>query len=300
MKKKIIFALLLFAGFAFVLSGCGKSSSVKPTTAEKPTAPKLRIYDIMACDVYVDFDASYSDEKIKKEQHKFLISFAPYTKGVFVPDLIERITAYGPDGYKVDFAIKQEHNSINKNGYIYDERFGTYWYMVNLNTGFMKEGEYKIEVVLKNGDVLSKSRFQRSEPSKKLVAAYVKGRQKIYNSYSPSNGKKLKAGTPLKNIKVSWSPLSKLAGQDAYYIFRLSEGSKSRDFNTQKLVWWDNVFAQKFYGNKNAGLNRGEVVITNELKPKTGYVHFTEITDSNSMGDTNICIFQPHQVFITP
>ncbi len=66
MKKKIIFALLLFAGFAFVLSGCGKSSSVKPTTAEKPTAPKLRIYDIMACDVYVDFDASYSDEKIKK------------------------------------------------------------------------------------------------------------------------------------------------------------------------------------------------------------------------------------------
>ncbi len=37
-----------------------------------------------------------------------------------------------------------------------------------------------------------------------------------------------------------------------------------------------------------------------ELKPDTTYAYFVEITDSNVQSETNICIFQPHQVFTTP
>jgi hypothetical protein len=67
----------------------------------------------------------------------------------------------------------------------------------------------------------------------------------------------------------------------------------------QKLHWWDNIFVERF-SKPDAGLNRGGVVIGKELKPKTSYAYFNEITDSNAMGETNICIFQPHQVFATP
>ena len=172
--------------------------------------------------------------------------------------------------------------------------------MVNLSTGFMKEGEYTIEVKCKNGDVVKKSRMQDNVPSKALVASYLKNQKKIYNSFSPSTARKLPATSPLKDIKITWSPLKKMRGVDAYYIFRITEGKASREFNTQKLVWWDNVFVQRLHGNKEAGLNRGEVVIDSELKPKTSYVYFVEITDSNIMGATNICIFQPHQILMTP
>jgi hypothetical protein len=39
------------------------------------------------------------------------------------------------------------------------------------------------------------------------------------------------------------------------------------------------------------------VTISAELAPGKPYVYFTEITDSNAMGETNMCIFQPHQSF---
>jgi hypothetical protein len=298
MKKFPPYVVVLFVGIAFASTGFGQAKE-KPAAPEKP-APAIKIYDIMACNVYVDFDADYVDTKIMKEQHKFLISFSPAGKGVFVPDLIDKITAYGPDGYKVEFAVNQAFDAKNKNGYIHDARYGTYWYMVNLDTGFMKEGKYTIEVKCKNGEVLTQSRIQKEAPSKALVSVYVKNKEEICKSHSPSKFKKMPAGTPLKDVKVSWSSLKQLADFDAYYIFRIREGKASRDFDTQNLVWWDNVFAQRFYGHTIYGINKGEVVIGTELKPKTSYVYFTEITDSNLMGDTNICIFQPHQIFITP
>ncbi len=40
-------------------------------------------------------------------------------------------------------------------------------------------------------------------------------------------------------------------------------------------------------------------MVQTELKPDTSYVYFTELTDGNSMGGTNICIFQPYQSFRT-
>ena len=94
------------------------------------------------------------------------------------------------------------------------------------------------------------------------------------------------------------SSLKELAGQDAFYIFRLSRGSNSKEFDTQNLHWWDNIFLQRF-GDPSAGLNRNRVVIGNELQPATPYVYFTEITDGNAMGEPNICVFQPHQSFTT-
>lgn len=291
MKRALLVAVVLLIGSVMVLC---------ESTFAEDQQESLRIYDIMACNVYVDFDVEYVPTKINREQHKFLISFAPYTKGIFVPDLIDKITAYGPDGYSVDFQVDQEFNAINKNGYIHDAKFGTYWYMVNLDTGFMKEGQYTIEVKCKDGKVLKKSRYQKNEPSDALVKVYLKNKQRIFDSHSPSKIHRLPKETPLKNIKVSWKSLKDLAGHDAYYIYRLSQGEKSSDFDTQNLVWWDNIFIQRFFGQKTAGLNRNEVVITSELKPNTGYVYFTEITDSNAMGETNICVFQPHQLFVTP
>lgn len=289
----------LTLGLVFILTiGCAGITG-KQGGGEQQSAPPVKIYDIMACNVYVDFDPSYSDKPIKKEQHKFLIAFYP-TGNVPTPNLIKSITAYGPRGYKVKFAVNQEFTPKNKNGYIYDAKYNNYWYMVNLSTGFMKEGEYTIEVKCKNGDVLKKSRIQNNDPSDALVASYLKNRDRILKSFSPSQTKQLSRKTPLKDIRVKWATLKSLGGVDAFYIFRLSEGKTARDFNTQKLVWWDNLFIQRMRGNKNAGLNRGEVVIDIPLKPQTSYVYFVEITDSNVMGDTNICIFQPHQIFSTP
>jgi hypothetical protein len=52
--------------------------------------------------------------------------------------------------------------------------------------------------------------------------------------------------------------------------------------------------------NWKAGQNRGKVTIGAELKPKTNYAYFVEITDGNIAGGANVCIFQPHQIFMTP
>jgi len=254
--------------------------------------PKIEIYDIMACNVYVDYEFS----KIK-EQHKFLVAFYP-VKEAFLPDYIDKIIAYGPNGYKVEFK-NQEYNLKNINGYITDAAFNSCWYMVNLPTGFLKEGEYKIEVQCKNGEVKTKSRYQKNTPCETLLNAYLKHRDALYNSYSPSIKKGMPDGTPLKNVKVKWSTLKDLAGVDAYYIFRVSLGRTPLEFNIQKLVWWDNIFVECF-SNPKAGLNRGEVTIKTTLKPNTSYAYFVETTDSNIMGQTNICIFQPHQIFTTP
>lgn len=254
---------------------------------------RVQIYDIMACNVYWDFENS----PLQKEQHKFLVAFYP-SGGDTIPELVESITAYGPDGYTVDIA-NETFTAVNRNGYIYDRTTDNHWYMVNLDTGFMKEGEYTIEVKGKNGETSTMSRVQKDAPSEALVAAYNKARSDIYNSYRPANGEQLPDGTGLQNIEVKWTPLSELVGQDAYYIFRISQGRSSKEFDTQNLAWWDNIFLQRVYSDANAGLNRSGVVIANELKPNTSYVHFTEITDSNAMGETNICIFQPHQYFVT-
>ncbi len=286
MKKFVLFAVVLFVGIAFVSTGVGQ--------AKDKSAPVVRIYDIMACNVYMDF----VNTGLQKEQHKFLIAFYP-TKDVLTPDLIDTITAYGPGGYKVEF-INQEFTRQNRNGYIYDAKYRNYWYMVNLATGFLKEGEYTIEVRCKNGDVVKKSRIQNNVPSDIIVSAYLKHKDAMYNSYSLSKTKKLSATAPLKDIKVTWSTLKDLDGVDATYIYRLTEGRSGKEFNTQKLVWWDNVFVQRMRGNKDSGLNRGEVIMDTQLKPKTSYVYFVEITDGNIMGATNICIFQPHQIFTTP
>ena len=252
--------------------------------------PTLEIYDIMACNVYWDFETP----GIGKEQHKFLVAFYP-TGGPPVPELIEKLTARGPDGYAVEIK-NQAFTGINKNGHIYDRTTQSHWYMLNLDTGFMKEGEYTIEVIGRDGTRCSKSRMQRDAPGRRLVGAYEEHRQRIYESFSPGQGDVLSAEGPRKGVGVKWSSLKELAGQDAYYIFRVSQGASIKEFNTQRLHWWDNIFLQRM-GEPTAGLNRDQVVIAAELDPGTPYVYFTEITDSNAMGDTNICIFQPHQSF---
>lgn len=256
---------------------------------------EVKIFDIMACNVYWDFENS----PMPKETHKFLVAFYP-TADKATPELIDSITAYGPDGYEVRFA-NQMFNNDNKNGWFYDPRIPNYWYMVNLPTGFMKEGEYTIEVRCKDGAVVRKSRVQKNAPSDALVSSYLKHWDEIYESFSPSKKRPLPNGTPLKDIPCIWKTLKDVDDQDAFYVYRLAEGRSSREFDGQKLVWFDNIYMQRLLNNDpKAGLNRGEVIIGSRLKPNTSYAYFVEITDSNIAGEANICIFQPHQIFTTP
>jgi hypothetical protein len=253
---------------------------------------RVEIYDIMACNVYMDFE----NTGLRKEQHKFLVAFYP-TGGAPIPELVESITAYGPNGYQVTIE-NQQFTSQNRNGWIYDRTTNGHWYMVNLDTGFMEEGKYTIEVKCRDGSVRHMSREQKNAPSEKLLAAYLKNREQIMTSHAPSKFHPFAPRASRRDISVSWRPLSELAGQDAFYIFRLSKGRSGKEFDTQNLVFWDNIFVQRMT-QPEAGKNRGSVIVRTELAPETSYVYFVEVTDSNAMGQTNLCIFQPHQVFTT-
>ena len=255
----------------------------------------IKIFDIMACNVYWDFENSL----MPKETHKFLVALLP-TPGVATPDLIESITAYGPGGYEVKFK-NVKYDNVTKNGWFYDQKITNYWYMVNLPTGFMKEGEYTIEVKAKDGTVDKKSRIQKDAPSSAAVSAYLKNHDKIFNSFSPSKTKPLAGGSSLKGVKLSWSTLKEVAHLDEFYVFRLCQASTPMEFDGNNLTWFDNIYLQRIMSkDEKVGQNRGEVVVGKELKPKTSYGYFVEITDSNISGEANICIFQPHQFFVTP
>ncbi|MBN1474317.1 MAG: hypothetical protein JW914_06855 [Syntrophaceae bacterium] len=256
---------------------------------------EIKIFDIMACDVYWDFE----DSRMPKETHKFLVALFP-TPDVVAPEMIEKIMGYGPGGYEVKFS-NEKFNNETLNGWFYDPKIPNYWYMINLPTGFMKEGEYTIEITCKDGTVVKKSRMQKSAPSQAMVSSYLKHRQKILDSFSPSKKNPLKTGYPLKNIKCNWKTLKDVDNHDAYYVYRLAQSSIPKEFDGNNLAWFDNIYTQRLFQNQpKAGLNRGEVIIETELKPNTSYGYFVEITDGNIAGDANICIFQPHQFFKTP
>ena len=73
--------------------------------------------------------------------------------GVTAPDLIEGINAFGPNGYHATVA-NQKFDNTRPNGWFYTPEVQYYWYLVNLPTGFLKEGEYTIEVTCKDGQVV--------------------------------------------------------------------------------------------------------------------------------------------------
>ncbi len=180
---------------------------------------EVKIFDIMACNVYWDFASSL----MPKETHKFLVALLP-TPGAATPELIESITAYGPGGYTVAFK-NQKYENLGKNGWFYDQQITNYWYMVNLPTGFMKEGEYTIEVKTKDGKVDKKTRIQHDAPSDAAVNAYLKNHDRIFNSFSPSKTKPIASGSALKGITCTWETLKDAADLDAYYVFRLCQAS---------------------------------------------------------------------------
>lgn len=256
---------------------------------------ELNIFDIMACNVYWDFD----DSKMPKETHKFLVALNP-TPDVVTPDIIEKVRAYGPNGYEVPLANKKFDN-VTKNGWFFDPWIKNYWYMINLPTGFLKEGEYTIEITGKDGSVVKKSRMQKTAPSDKVVNAYLKTRDKIYDSFSPSKKNPMASGAQLKDVKLSWSTLKDTAGVDAFYVFRLAAASKPMEFDGNNLTWFDNIYLQKLTKqDPDVGKNRNEVVVKKELQPKKTYGYFVEITDANVGGEANICVFQRHAFFATP
>jgi hypothetical protein len=239
--------------------------------------PTVDIYDIMACDVYCDF----MNFPGPKEQHLFLVSFYP-TEDVPTPDLIERIIALGPDGYAKEIT-NQRFTDENRDGWIYDAALNYYWYMVNVATGYLAEGDYTVEVTLRTGETLSQTRTQRGLPGAALVSAYLENREKLLSSFAGPG---------------SWSTLADLGGPDAYYVYRLAEGAGPDEFDIQHLVWWDNIFIQRARGTDDqAGLNRGQVTARPTLRAATAYTWFVEITDANVQSETNICILQPHQTF---
>lgn len=255
---------------------------------------EIQIYDIMACNVYWDFENS----PMPKETHKMLVALYP-TPGVVAPDLIEKITAYGPDGYEVEFA-NEKFDNTKLNGWFYTPEIQNYWYMVNLPTGFLKEGEYTIEVTGKDGKAVKKSRIQDNAPSDAAVEAYLKNYDEIFDSFSPSKKQPLPANVGLNNIELKWSTLKDVAGLDAFYVTRLCASSTPLEFDGNNLTLFDNIYYQRLVNNDpTAGQNRNQVVIDKDLKPQTDYGYFVEITDANIGGEANICIFQPHRFFKT-
>lgn len=254
----------------------------------------LRIYDIMACDVYWDFDGT----PMPREQHKFLVSFHP-TPGTPAPELVRSITARGPDGYQVELT-NQLFTPANTDGYIYDRTLDYYWYMVNLPTGFLPGGVYTIEVEGTDGSTQSRSRHQDIMASREMVEHYTARREEVLASYTPSGFQQLEAVPADGELECSWKTLNQLGGPDAYYIHRLSTGGSAREFDTQNLTWWDNIFIERMRGGADAGLNRSSVRVGADLVDDTSYAYFVEATDANVQSETNICVFQPHQYFRTP
>lgn len=255
---------------------------------------EIKIYDIMACNVYWDFQGSV----MPKETHKMLVALYP-TPEVKAPDMIEVIKAYGPDGYEVTFKNEKYDNKA-LNGWFYTPELQNYWWMINLPTGFLKEGEYTIEVTCKDGSVDRKSRIQNNAPADAAVEAYLKNYDEIFDSFSPSKKKPLAAGSGLKDVKLSWKTLKDVAGLDEFYVTRLAEASTTLEFDGNNLSYFDNIYYQRLVNNDpKAGQNINDVVVPKELKPNTDYGYFVEITDANIGGEANICIFQPHQFFKT-
>ncbi len=255
----------------------------------------IQIYDIMACNVYWDF----LESPMPKETHKMLVALYP-TPDVKAPDLIETIKAYGPNGYEVTFA-NEKYDVNTLNGWFYTPEIQNYWWMINLPTGFLEEGEYTIEVTSKNGSVVKKSRIQKNAPSDAAVECYVKNRREIFESFAPSKTNPLPESAGRTNIKMSWKTLKDVGGPDEFYVTRLAEASCSKEFDGNNLTLFDNIYYERLVKNDLlAGKNRGEVVIDKELKPNTSYGYFVEITDANVGGEANICIFQEHQYFATP
>lgn len=161
----------------------------------------------------------------------------------------------------------------------------------------MPEGEYTIEVTAKDGSVSSRSRVQRQGPTGRIVPAYLEHRAGILDAFTPS-----RTAEPAGDVeRISRRTLDGVGGPDAYYVCRLAEGGTLREFDTQRLVWWDNVYLDAVRsGEPTTGLNRGEVTPPVSLEPGKSYGYFVEITDGNVQGDATICVFQPHQFFTVP
>ncbi|MFJ6676631.1 hypothetical protein ACIQMJ_36495 [Actinosynnema sp. NPDC091369] len=157
--------------------------------AETGGMDSVRIYDIMACNVYWDFDGS----DLPREQHKFLVSFHPTDTPT--PELVESIVATGPGGYRVEFA-DEPFTQRNLNGHIHDSALGFHWYMVNLPTGYLPEGEYTIEVTAKDGAVTRRSRVQRQESTDRIVPVYREHRARLLDSFTPSRTAEPRRGHP--------------------------------------------------------------------------------------------------------
>jgi len=267
------------------------------------TQEVIRIFDIMATNVYWDFE---SNTVHNPKQHKFLVSFYP-TGEQAIPNLLESITAYNEDrSYVVDFKVDQKFTPANLHGWIHDATRNTYWYMVNIDdptigeNGFLPSGKYTIEVKGKDGSLVSASRIQDNVPQEKMLATYTQNRDEIKSSFRPEvveNG-----------LEVNWKGINDFGGPDGYYIFRFAHGHSAETFDTQNLLWWDNIFLEALFLCQsdpdpiacafNAGRNRRKVSFNYSLQANTSYGYFVELTDSNVMGKTNLCIFQPHHFFV--
>lgn len=256
---------------------------------------EIKIYDIMACNVYWDFHNS----PMPKETHKMLVALNP-TPGVKVPELIESIKAYGPNGYEVEFK-NEKYDPTVYNGWFYTPELQNYWWMINLPTGFLEEGEYTIEVKCKDGRSDKKSRIQNNKPSDEAVESFLKNRDEILESFAPSKNTKINADSGLKNVELSWKTLKDVGGPDSFSVTRLAQASKPIEFDGNNLTYFDNIYFERLVkNNEAAGQNRAKVTVPVELKPDSTYGYFVEITDGNIAGDANYCIFQEHQFFQTP
>ncbi|THB64506.1 MAG: hypothetical protein D6B26_04850, partial [Spirochaetaceae bacterium] len=147
--------------------------------------------------------------------------------------------------------------------------------------GFLENGEYRLEVVYKNGQVSSKSKVLASDLS--IVEKYLS----MNKEFQPVGETAIDFNEP---TRLKWSMPQ---GGQYYAVTRLKHFIPNEPFY-ENILYWNNAF----YMRGDAGLMMSELEIPRGIiKPDTKYVWFTEILDSNHLPEVNTAIFLPFQTF---
>ncbi len=262
--------------------------------AKTETVPPIS--DIIVCQHYFDNENENNDNNLPKKQGRFEVMFYGLFGENSVKE-IKNINVEGPNNYEFEL-LNQPYDNKNGNGYIIDnyERKRVRFVGFDID-GFLEDGKYTITVQYANDDKRKKSRILTSKNKiDGFLSTFLKNRKEMkYDSSNPPN----ESNDLNKPIRLSWTTLDKIAGMNAYYFNRVSEGH-SKHINLQNLFFKDNMFSLSML-MPSYGLNKDNVWINSRrlMKPNTDYTWVTEICDTNCFKDLNISILQQHQHFKT-
>ena len=238
------------------------------------------ISSIVVTQVYTDFGFG-----LDKRTGKFVVVF-DYNWGRIDHKSIAHIKVHGPRNYHLDILPHKRFNSFSLNGYVDDQYYDRLWYMAFDFKGFLKDGEYVIEVTFANGTVKERSRVLQYDD--RILKAYLDSRKSI--KMGPTGF--FKVDRRSHNIPLSWTTLRELTGLDAFYCTRLSKEISWPNVDVHRLLFFDDIFAAS-ETDPSYGLNKSSATVEGKAVSFSAYTWFTEILDSNRFENINIAIFQP-------